>query len=354
MEDRKKLRELKKEAKEYLQDQSKGILIEELERDKRHQNLVKLCAKAFAETDLSLKTGYEFYFTEPLVEFSEEKEGNKNFDLLLFDEGTQHGIFVECKTSIPLKGKSILAAIKQKIDLIREKLSYFSDILGLPIDLNRIEFVLCVYDIDSRKILDSMNTRIDEKLKDPHEIKLWIYRPHSQRIQLYQHHEHQNPNLTKMLLHGFGEEDLRSQFELPFCLSTHHYRIILLAIVGECYIKNLNAGIVDPKIIKRADIFEVLDRKISLGMSHEQKNELISRKISQVVKYGEKYQIFEAINEEEIKLNCKGIRLDLVKRNIEEKFFKRWIEEKSERDAEKNALEVFKKRKGLTQLTDFK
>ena len=72
-----------------------------MERDKQHQNLVKLCAKAFAQTDLSSKTGYEFYFTEPLTEFSEDQEGNKNFDLLLVNESEYTAIFIECKTSIP-------------------------------------------------------------------------------------------------------------------------------------------------------------------------------------------------------------------------------------------------------------
>lgn len=329
-----------------------------MERDKQHQNLVKLCAKAFAQTDLSSKTGYDFYFTEPLTEFSEDQDGNKNFDLLLVNESEYTAIFIECKTSIPVKAKDILKDTTEKIRLIQEKINYLKELLGFEINLDKIEFVLCVYDKDSKKIIDSISAQLQRKIgmkgHDLTLIKLWVYRPHIQRIQLSPRHTHQNAALTKMLLEGFGEEDLKNQFELPYCLTTHNYRLIRLIILGDCYSKNLQLDeIDDPKIIKVSDIFETMEKNISLGMPQEQKNEMILEKMNKMLKFGEKFQIFERINPAEIKLNCQGKHLDLVLNNIQDKFFKKWIEDRAESEAEKYAIETYKKQRGLTQLSDF-
>lgn len=358
LEERQKLKFLKKKGQEIFIDSSREILLEELERDKQHQNLVKLCAKAFAQTNLSSNTGYEFYFTEPLTEFSEDQEGNKNFDLLLVNETDHTAIFIECKTSIPVKAKEILKDTEEKIRLIQKKIDYLKNLLRIEIDLDKIEFVLCVYDKDSKKIIDSINAQLQRKSgknsQDLASIKLWIYRPHIQRIQLFQRHAHKNLELTKMLLRGFGEEDLRNQFELPYCLTTHNYRLIRLIILGNCYAKNLQLEeINDPKIIRISDIFDTMEKNISLGMTQEQKNELISEKMEKMLKFGERYQIFERISPDEIKLNCQGKRLDLVLNNIQEKFFKKWIDDRAEREAEKYAIDTYKKQRGMTQLSDF-
>jgi hypothetical protein len=96
-----------------------------------------------------------------------------------------------------------------------------------------------------------------------------------------------------------------------------------------------------------------MEKNISLGMTQEQKNELISEKLEKMLKFGERYQIFERMSPDEIKLNCQGKRLDLVLNNIQEKFFKKWIDDKAEREAEKYAIDIYKKQRGMTQLSDF-
>ena len=74
-------------------DYFKPVVLErinnELDNDKRHQNLIKFCAKAFAKTDLAFRSGYEFYFTEPLIEFCSSHEGTID---LISDVGRAHSI----------------------------------------------------------------------------------------------------------------------------------------------------------------------------------------------------------------------------------------------------------------------
>ena len=358
LEERRILRKLNDEWKKYYEPVAKERLIENIETDKKHHNLIKLCAKAFAETDLSINSGYEFYFAEPLIEFGHIEEGNKSFDLFLFNESDQSAIFIECKTSIPTRAKKILNEIEESKTLIVDKLEYLSNIIGLQIKPERIEYVLCVYDKDSRKIIDSLNKQAEKDEKNriigSESIKLWIYRPHSQLIQLYQNHIHSNQIITEMLLRGFGEDSLRNQFELPYCITTHPYRIIKLAIIGDCYTKNLHyENTSEPKIIKIDTIQTTLERNISMGISQEQKRELISEKLEKIIKYGEKYQLFEKINEEEIRLICRGNDIQVVKNNIESKFFKNWIKEWSDSEAKRKAIVEYKKRSGIQQLKDY-
>lgn len=354
---KRKLRELNDKWKKYFEPTFRGRVIEEINRDREHHNLVKLCAKSFAETDLSVQSGYVFYFAEPLVELGHLEEGNKSFDLFLFNENNQSAIFVECKTSIPAKARKILKEVEDAIDLVEKSIDYLSTVINVGMESDRIEYVLCVYDKDSNKIIDFLEGQAkkeEERRKTDPKIKLWIYRPHSQLVQLHQNHTHSNSILTKMLLEGFGEESLKSQFELPYCITTHPYRIINLAIIGDCYAKNLlDESLSDPKVIKINTILETLERNISLGILPEQKRELIAYKMDNMIKYGEKYQLLERHSKEEIRLSCMGKGIQVVKNNIYDKFLKNWVEEKSEKEAKRQSIKEYKKKTGMKQLSDF-
>ena len=329
---------------------------EELERDKNHHNLMRLCAKSFAQSELSQRSGYQFYFAEPLIDLGQIQKNNNNFDLLLFNEENHSAIFIECKTSIN-DAKATMKELVNSINLVKDNINYLSDLIGVEIDLDNTEYVLCVYDIESRAVIQSMKTQIIKKSKskyDPNLVKLWIFRPHSQIIQLYQDQSHNNKNLTNMLLAGFSEQKLRSQFELPYLITTHPFRLIILSIVADCYAKNaLDASIADPKIIKIKDIYNTLFKNISLGMPKDKKSEMIKEKLNTIINYGEKYELFDKINDDEIRIICVGKDLRIVISNIKEKYSKNWIALKSEKEAEIKSVEEYKKRKGITELSNF-
>ena len=338
---------------------AKEKIIEELDTDTRHQNLLRFCAKAFAKTDLSEQSGYQFYFTEPLIELCEPQSGEKNFDLFLFNESVKSAIFIECKSSIPKRASYTIRGVEKAISLVQCNLDYLSDIIGIKLSKERIEYVLCIYDKDLGKVEDSFKAKAKSSNNNsdlaPNHIKLWVYKPHSEIIQLYINQSHNNLELSNMLLKGFDEKNSKSRFELPYICSSHKFLIIQNAIIGGCYRKNLRNQLQqDPKVIKIQDIVSILDNNLSLGMPREMKTDLLIEKVSHVIKYGEKYKLLEKINEEDIRLICQGNRIDLVLKNIKEKFLKNWIEEKSEEWAKTEALNRYKKRTGMRQLTDFK
>jgi predicted helicase len=129
--------------------------------------------------------------------------------------------------------------------------------------------------------LKGQSKRGSEFSYDPEQVKLWIYRPMSKIMQLHLSHIHSNLELTKMLLTGFDEKSSKSRFELPYSYSSHHYTILQLAVIGDCYRKNLlDQFIDDPKIIKVDEISATLERNLSLGMLPERKKELIKEKVS--------------------------------------------------------------------------
>ena len=355
-EEKSHLRKLTKQFVDYFKPAVLERINNELDNDKRHQNLIKFCAKAFAKTDLAFRSGYEFYFTEPLIEFCSSHEGSC-FDILLFNESSRSAIIIECKTSIPSSTKSTMRGIEKSIKHVQSKLDYLSDIIGIQMDSEKIEYVLCVYDKDSNKVIESLkgqSKRGSEFSYDPEQVKLWIYRPMSKIMQLHLNHIHNNLELTRMLLAGFDEKSSKSRFELPYSYSSHYYTILQLAIIGDCYRKNLlDQFIDDPKIIKLDEISATLERNLSLGMLPERKKELINEKVEHIIKYGEKYKLIEKLNDNEIRLICVGNRIDLVSKNIKDKFFKNWVEEKSNELGKEKALNEYKRMAGIKQLSDF-
>lgn len=304
---------------------------------------MKQCAKSFAQTDLSQKSGYEFYFAEPLIEFGAEKKENHNFDLFLYNEGENRAIFVECKSSIT-DVKKTLREVGLSRGLVLEKADYLSGILDIDLDPDRFEYVLCINEKDKMKVIDSMKAQGQKPHPkyDINQIKVWIYAPRSQLIQLLLECSHENSALKEMLHAGFGDQNLHRQYELPYCYSTHPYRLIQLAIVGECYRKNLfDDSIEDPKVIEKSAVLLTLMNNISLGAPEELKIQLVTEKLRIVLEYGQKYQLFDEIDADAIRLNCRGTKLRAVLENIEEKFISRWVDEKTSAEGEKLALEDY-------------
>lgn len=327
----------------------------EIDTDKKHQEIVRLCAKSFADTDLAKKTGYEFYFAEPLIEFGHEKAGNKSFDLLLYNESTHHAIFISCKSSVS-DVKKALSDIQDARALVEEKIQYLvSDCIGDQLTVDDIEYVLCVHEKDSQKIIDSLQSK-KMKLGKKTEIQepiLWIYYPRTDIIQIHADHAHKNPQLTEMLLTGAGQDDDKSRFDLPYCSTSHPYRILQMAVVGDCYAKQKAEDHTDPKIINRNTLMGTLMRNISLGASPEKKKRIVQEKMDEVIQYGKKYEVLTSLDDQSFKLNCRGDHINTVKKSFEEKFITNWSTMRAKEEAEKKAIEEITKKRYPTTLTDF-
>ena len=325
--------------------------------DQAHQDIVRLCAKSFANTELTKKTGYEFYFAEPLIEFGSEEKGNCSFDLLLYNETSHQAILISCKSSIS-EAKKALIEIQNAKKLVAEKIDYLSECIGDDLDIENIEYVLCVYDKDSSKILDTLKGQSKKPKKsqkyDPDEIILWIYRPRSDIIQLHHEHTHKNPQLTELLLTGAGQSDHGNRFDLPCCYSSHPYRILKMVVVGDCYAKQFSIGNNgDPKIIKHSTFLAALMRYISLGAPDEVKKQLIESKMDQVIQYGKKYDLLTTVDENSFRLNCRGDYIKTVAKSLEEKLIAEWSYLKAKEEATKKVIEEISKKQYPKTLFDY-
>jgi len=325
--------------------------------DQAHQDIVRLCAKSFANTEITKITGYEFYFAEPLIEFGSEEKGNCSFDLLLYNETSHQAILISCKSSIS-EAKKALIEIQDAKKLVAEKICYLSECIGDSLGIEDIEYVLCVYDKDSAKILDTLKGQSKKPKKsqkyDPDEIILWIYRPRSDIIQLFHEHTHKNPQLTELLLSGAGQSDHGNRFDLPCCYSSHPYRILKMVIVGDCYAKQFSTGDNgDPKIIKHSTILSTLMRYVSLGAPDEVKRQLIERKMHEVIQYGKKYDVLTTVDENSSRLNCRGDYIKTVAKSLEEKLISEWSFLKAKEEATKKVIEETSKKQYPKTLFDY-
>jgi hypothetical protein len=220
--------------------------------------------------------------------------------------------------------------------------------LGITLDPARFEYVSCIYVEDSEKFLQSQNAQTAKAVKkfDPDLVKHWIYIPHSETIKLHHDQKHFSKKLTDLLLQGFQLENLhsRERYDLSFYLNMHPYRFLIFAVIGHCYDQNLHNEVDDPKIIKKQDIVNYLHRKIPLSASDDEKKALITKKVEQIIHYGEKYDLFEILSDDSIKIKSMGVQLNVVKKHLKTKFFERWIEEKAEERCQKRALEKFEEK----------
>lgn len=310
------------------------IVRKEIDTDERHHQLILSCAKAFAETSLSRKTGYEFLFTEPLIEFSSEQNGACLFDLLIFSEAKNSAIFIECKSSVGNVRETMNQITRAKEHVI-EKIDHLSEIIGCELEDDSIECVLCVPFLESPKITQAVRAQsrksVSSKKYDPNFVKLWEYMPGSETIRLNGDWEHEDAKLSNILLAGYGNGELRNQYDLPFYFNMHPFRVIKNIMVGYCYVANrLDERNRDPKTIKESDIFQTLMDNASCGMNSDTKEELVLQKLNNVIKYGTCCDLLETIDEERIKLKCQGTKHQTVIRNIEEKYINNWSDYKAE------------------------
>jgi len=354
-----KLLRNKKKLREYFDRQAKEEIHEDVSNHDEHLELLRFCAKAFAKTTLSEKSGYQFYFTEPLIEFCTEQSGKKNFDIFLFSEANESAIFVECKTSVD-KAQKAERHLKTAIDLVETKLDYLSDVIGFKLEKEKIEYVLCVYDKDRPKFENSFKDRLNQHndKSSMSSYKLWIYSPNSDIIGLYLDHAHSQQELSNMLKQGFGAKNSKDRFELPYIASSHKFSIIQRAIIIDCYNKNYKRQLEtqsddDPKIIKINDILETMMIKIALGMPEDDKRAFLKEKLERTILYGEKYKLLERLDDEYIRLTCHGTNTGTVLENIKDKFMKNRIDERSEELAKERATEEFVKSAGIIQLSEF-
>jgi hypothetical protein len=345
---RDELEKLKKKwEKEFFPDKE-TLIKTDLETNEKHHELMKLCAKAFLDTPLSINSEYEFYFPEPLIDLNADFSVNKIFDLLLYNAKENRTILIECKSSVGQHPK-FFSQIKGAKEFLEKKIDHLSEIIGFSLDAQKIEYVLCIYSRDKDRVIGTINSQSNKKGKNSDNddlFKLWYFMPKNQELRLYDGHVHQNKILTGSLKKGFSFNDYRNQLELPFYFNMHNFKVINNIILGYCYNFNRrDESIEDPKIISYDQIYETIENNSSFGLlngDESSKSKLITQKITQVLQYGKKYDLFDVDEKNNIKIKCYGKELKVVIANIEEKFISNWAKTEAEETAKKHAFSDFK------------
>jgi hypothetical protein len=134
-------------------DAQKGVIEQNIYRDKQHLAIVNFCADKFsAGSRLSGDTGYFWVRVEPLYGLHV-----KTFDIAIYNKVTHALVLVECKSALR-EARNELRDLKDKIEVTNARKVELENVVGDDISL--LEFVLCVKAGDAplaKPILASQN-----------------------------------------------------------------------------------------------------------------------------------------------------------------------------------------------------
>ncbi len=119
----------------------KKSFLNEIQRDQVHSMIVNMCAFAFSESGPLTATGYHFITVDPLYKYRGEKEGNKIFDLVIYNREAKRAILIECKSSIGDARKSVLTPLVHQIGNVEDHKKELEDEIGG--EISDIEYVIC-------------------------------------------------------------------------------------------------------------------------------------------------------------------------------------------------------------------
>ncbi|QXO95907.1 hypothetical protein KSK55_05845 [Methanospirillum purgamenti] len=305
-----------------------GRVHRELSSEYEHLEMVQACCRAFCGTDLAIKTGFHFVCAEPLIEFGGLQEGNKSFDLLLFNDTSKKAIFIECKSSIS-SVKNVSTEIEQSIQLVQKNKEYLSERIDDTISWDDCEYVLCIADKDSEKIHQSKDDSIQKNkssMLNRDGFVIWIFHPFSKIAQISEKYSHADPVLHELLQMGTEKKSLQTRLDIPYCITSHPYIIIEQAVLGQCYPKQYakRESIEDPKRITKNLMMNEMMKSISLVTSPSVKKDMVKRKLEEVVAYGLRYDLFADEDKESFRINCRGERTKTVVDVLKEKYIENW------------------------------
>lgn len=321
-------------------------LHESIKADIEHHELMKICGQVFANNSpVSLNTGYRFFCTEPLVEFSSDEKGNRVFDLLILNKEENASIFVECKSSFGKdKTGKVISQVEDAKKLVFKKIDHLSKIIETDLDPNKIEFAVCVFTKDFEKLTQYYERKMQGD--NPKAVKFWCFYPHSSSLDLFNKQSHKNSELTAILSKGY-DISIGSRIELPFYYNMLQIRVFKNLILAECYRDNYNRYrenlIDDPKVITKSQIFNTLHDVAAFGADEIKKTDMINRKIKTLASYCQKCNLIEPYHDDQFKLICHGIEPDIVISNLCQKYYRNRPKLDAEEVAKEKAFTDYKK-----------
>ncbi|GBE56780.1 MAG TPA: hypothetical protein ENH13_03680 [Euryarchaeota archaeon] len=336
-----------KQGIDWYKTRKKEDVFEEIRKGNEHDELIK----ALATTNFSEKTGYEFYFTEPLIELAGDAIGNRIFDVLLFNASLNALILVECKARVEGRANKVISDLKDQISTIENNLTYLENQIGEQIAPNKIEYVVLTPHKYCDKIQSAINSQKDlasnkRKITEPENVKIWNFLPEGGKIQIHKDSQHQSGLLTQVLMQGISVMTIGMKVDIPIILNSKEYKIIEQILLENIYNKKLENESDNPKIFTTKEFASVMESSLLLGFKGVQKRKVVEAKAKKVIAFGVKNKIFGSVegNSDEFKIICQGEKLDTVKNNLKEKFVENWSTREADEHAKKDALNTHRQK----------
>ncbi len=323
-------------------------LLEHIERDQKHLEIVNFCANFFLPGQvLPDKTGYFLVLVDPLYSL-----GVKNFDLGIFRRENASLILTECKSSIS-NPKELIADLNEAIRITNERKDKLEEVLGNKI-ADPIEFALCLPAVDAQDVYD-------EILKTQTPICVWAADLWNRKMKLFTGQEdvkiairsgrvHRDGNLNSLLGRGV-KSTLRAIRSIPI-LPSSHMCTLLIHVSALIYLGTKAQRTYGE--FQYSDVFSILSREMRhlTGLSDNYLEDLATN----ILETGLRKGIFKDLTEDVLELQRKIFQIsgrrakaEDVKRNVEETYVNHNALEK----AKLESLVIYKKETGITTINSY-
>lgn len=342
---------IKAKSKEIRVDEGKK-LEEGLHTQNLHDELIQCCISAFnPESECCRDSGYEFATVEPLTELKV-----KNFDVLLYNEGQELGIFVECKTDCSDWSKEVTHAYEAIEDLERNIAHLEGE---LKLNIRQKEYVMCVPSehensvanaIEAQEKLGRVDVKVDPLLliwgihlfSSTQKIQLFT-RIHSKRDDFKKHHR--DKKLTSLLTTGVSTS---SEVLAAFFPSSHPIKVFPGAVPWILR-ENQRAGRDLAVFPKSLPITYFTD---SRNLPHYSRMSIGAEFADRFISEGIELQLIEEVpeNQTELRFTSKGKTIKTIHSNYKKAYMDWFLEKNVTRRAERMAvLEYLKKQATLVR-----
>ena len=336
-------RDVRSSFKQYLDEEipsCEGIVRENLLSYQNHLELIRAIASCFLpETQLSLDTGYEFRFTEPLFE-----KGVKNFDILITDGRNGRALFVEGKT---FSGSISDRVVKEKfnenrerIKVVEKEIETLSEKVSHHIDYGSIEVAMIV---DMVHVDDLMRKYEKVEMEERYKPIILYYDEMKGTLNLVEGFHLHNQQLERELMNGIPVHEIGGMINIPCLISDHPFQILRNVIINDPGTSRSQDNIMI-KDFTRGDIQSGLE-KIPLQCSRVLKRRTINDTTRIVLDHCLKYQIITKKDKEgnRFRLLCKGNRRSVVDNELFEKYVKNWSRKRADEKARERLEREYRK-----------
>jgi hypothetical protein len=292
----------------------KDEIISEMKRYEKHLELARAISSCFySDGNISNESGYEFRFTEPLLDF-----GVKNFDILISNRIKMAILIVECKTIdggiTNSKVKRILKETQERKEVVLNHITDLESQVDHGIDPDMVEIGLLVDGVDVDDLISEYE-KVDISLKA--NIVILSYDEMEERISLAKGFRMKLNEIKELLVGGIDIFECRKPlFNIPCLIQDLHFSVFL-----NIYIDRTGAKGSYLKDLSSSDLRKGL-KQIPLGASKSRMDEMINKKVDDIIRHLEKYDLINKKEEgrDRYHILCKGEKRHVIRERLIEKY----------------------------------